>query len=51
MSEKWDEPGNALSDAANKKRIDAFKKILTKAQRNRQVLDWKNEEVGRCVAT
>ncbi len=45
MSENWNEIGRKLYDAADKQRIDAVKKIVTKSQRNSRVLDWKNEEV------
>ncbi len=45
MSENWEEIGKKLYDAARSLRIDAVKKIVTKFQRNPQVIDWKDEEV------
>jgi hypothetical protein len=45
MSENWNEIGKKLFDATNAFKIDAVKKIVTKFQRNAQVLDWKNEKV------
>ncbi len=45
MSEKWEEIGKKLYDAARSLQIDAVKKILKKSQRNPQVIDWKDEQV------
>ncbi len=45
MAENWKEIGKKLYDAANALRIDVVKKIVTKFQRNHEVLDWKDEEV------
>ena len=45
MSEDWKEIGKKLYDAVRSLRIDAVKKIVTKFQRNPQVIDWKDEQV------
>ncbi len=45
MSENWNELGKKLHDAANALQIDVVKNIVTKSQRNPQVIDWKDEQV------